>query len=76
MDEALAFCGISHLKARTLLLLMLPVALSALGMFFTGYHFSADGSMPVRADSFLVGGSALWNGVLQASRVLPMRGWD
>ena len=43
----------SRVRVRTLLLLMLPVALSALGMFFTGYHFSADGSMPVRADAFL-----------------------
>ena len=64
----------ARVRVRTLLLLMLPVALSALGMFFTGYHFSADGSMPVRADAFLAGGSALWNGLLQASRVLAYAG--
>lgn len=56
------------------LLLLLPVALAAAGMFFTGYRFSAAGSMPVRADAFLVGSSALWNGLLQASRVLAYAG--
>lgn len=56
------------------LLLLLPVALAAAGMFFTGYRFSATGSMPVRADTFLVGNTALWNGLLQASRVLAYAG--
>ena len=30
-----------------------PVALAAAGMFFTGYRFTADGSMPVRSASCL-----------------------
>lgn len=65
---------LARVRVRTLLLLLLPVALAALGMFFTGYRFAADGSMPVRADIFLVGGSRLWNGMLQASRVLAYAG--
>ena len=64
----------SRVRLRTLLLLLIPVALAALGMFFTGYRFAADGSMPVRADAFLVGGTRLWNGMLQASRVLAYAG--
>lgn len=56
------------------LLLLLPVALAAAGMFFTGFRFSAAGSMPVRSDLFLAGGSAFWNGMLQASRVLAYAG--
>lgn len=56
------------------LLLLLPVVLAAAGMFFTGYRFSAAGSMPVRTEVFLVASSALWNGLLQASRVLAYAG--
>lgn len=64
----------SRVRIRTLLWLLLPVALAAVGMFFTGYRFAADGSMPVRADTFLVGSSQLWNGLLQASRVMAYAG--
>lgn len=64
----------SRVRVRTLLWLLLPVALAAVGMFFTGYRFAADGSMPVRADTFLVGSSQLWNGLLQASRVMAYAG--
>lgn len=71
LSAAAILCA--RVRVRTLLL-MLPVALSALGMFFTGYHFSAGGSMPVRADTLLAEGSALWNGMLQASRVLAYAG--
>ncbi len=64
----------ARVRPGKLLLLLIPVALAALGMFFTGYRFSADGSMPVRSDVFLVGSSQLWNGLLQASRVLAYAG--
>lgn len=64
----------SRVRVKTLLWLLVPVALAAAGMFFTGYRFSASGSMPVRGDDFLVGSSQLWNGLLQASRVLAYAG--
>lgn len=60
----------SRVRLRVLGLLMLPILLAALGMFFTGFRFSADGGMPVRAENLLSGGSALRNGLTQASRVL------
>ena len=64
----------SRVRVKTLLWLLVPVALAAVGMFFTGYRFAADGSMPVRSDLFLAGGSRLWNGMLQGSRVLAYAG--
>lgn len=60
----------SRVRLRTLCLLMLPILLAAAGMFFTGYRFSADASLPIRAETLHVGSSALWNGISQASRVL------
>ena len=60
----------SRVRPRVLGLLLLPILLAAVGMFFTGFRFSADGGMPVRAENLLSGGSALWNGLTQASRVL------
>ena len=57
---------ISRVKPKTLGLLMLPILLAAVGMFFTGYRFSADASMPVAAADFLVSNSRVWNGVAQA----------
>ena len=64
----------SGTRIRTLLLLLVPVALAAAGMFFTGYRFTADGSMPVRSDAFLQGSSNLLNGITQLSRVLAYAG--
>lgn len=64
----------SGVRVRKLLLLLLPILLAAAGMFFTGYRFSADASMPVSAGTFLVGDSRLWNGLAQASRVLAYAG--
>lgn len=71
---SMALILLSRVRLRTLLLLLVPVALAAAGMFFTGYRFSADSAMPVRSDVFLVGGSAVWNGVTHASRVLAYAG--
>ena len=64
----------SGVRPKTVLLLLLPVALAALGMFFTGYRFTAESAMPVRSDAFLSGDSHLLNGVTQASRVLAYAG--
>ena len=61
---------VSRVRVKTLALLMLPILLAAAGMFFTGYRFSAASAMPVRAEAFHLGTSALWNGLTQASRVL------
>lgn len=65
---------LSRVKGKTLFWLMVPVALAAAGMFFTGYRFSASDSMPVSAADFLVSDSRLWNGIAQASRVLAFAG--
>ena len=65
---------VSKVRLKTLGLLMLPILLAATGMFFTGYRFSADASMPVAAADFLVSDSRVWNGVAQASRVLAYAG--
>ncbi len=73
---AISLCAIlcARVRLKVFLLLLAPVLLAALGMFFTGYRFSATGAMPVRADAFLMGNTALWNGLLQASRVLAYAG--
>lgn len=68
---AIMTCRVSPKK---LLILMLPILLAALGMFFTGYRFSAGGGMPVRAEDFHLGSSAMINGLTQASRVLAYAG--
>ena len=65
---------VSGVRIRTLLLLLLPVALAALGMFFTGYRFTADSAMPVSSAAFLSGSSQLVNGITQASRVFAYAG--
>lgn len=59
---------ISRVKLRTLCGLLLPVFLAAAGMFFTGLRFTAD--MPVRADTIVSGGSALYNALTLSGRVL------
>ena len=51
---------VSKVRLKTLGLLMLPILLAATGMFFTGYRFSADASMPVAAADFLVSGRPPW----------------
>lgn len=53
---------VSKVRLKTLGLLMLPILLAATGMFFTGYRFSADASMPVAAADFLISDSRVWNG--------------
>lgn len=64
-------CGVS---VRRLLALLLPILLAALGMFFTGYRFSAAEGLPVNTEIFHLGSSALVNGLTQASRVLAYAG--
>lgn len=67
---ALAGMLFSRVGGKTLGLLLLPVLLTAAGMFFTGYRFSAQATLPFRAESLHIGDSALWNGLILSSRVL------
>lgn len=53
---------------------MLPVLLMAAGTFFTGYRFQSGAGMPVSDKSFLLAGSAVYNGLVLASRVLVFAG--
>ena len=73
-----ALCVIGILSAGTspkrLLILLSPILLAALGMFFTGYRFSAGGGMPVNSGSMLLTSSHVWNGLIHASRVLAFAG--
>ena len=64
---------VSKVRLKTLGVLMLPILLAATGMFFTGYRFSADASMPVAAADFLVSDSRVWNGVARRAGCWPMR---
>lgn len=60
---------LSRVRGKTICILLLPVLLAAVGMFFTGYRFSADAGMPVNAENLHLGASALQNGLRLASRV-------
>ncbi len=65
---------VSRVNMKMLAALMVPVALLAVCMFFTGYRFFALDSMPVSADVFDVGSTAVWNGMIHASRVAAYAG--
>lgn len=59
---------------KRLFLLMLPILLVAVGMFFTGYHFQIREGAPVNADSLKLTSNAIWNGMTLSSRVLAYAG--
>ena len=59
---------------KRLFLLMLPILLVAVGMFFTGYHFQIREGAPVKADSLKLTSNAIWNGMTLSSRVLAYAG--
>lgn len=61
-------------RVRSLLLMLSPILLFAVGMFFTGYRFSAGGDMPVNESTMLFADSAFVNGMTLASRVLAYGG--
>ena len=65
---------LSGVRMRTLLLYLIPVALAAAGMFFTGYRFTADAALPVRSEAFISADSHVLNGITQASRVFANAG--
>lgn len=64
----------SGTRIMTLLLLLVPIALAAAGMFFTGYRFTADAALPVRSEAFISADSHVLNGITQASRVFAYAG--
>ena len=65
---------LSRVSFRRLSLLMLPILLIAVGMFFTGFHFQMQSGAPVKADSLHMTDSAVWNGLTLSSRVLVYAG--
>lgn len=73
-----AFCMIailaSGVRPRTIGLLMLPILLAAVGMFVTGYRYTADNVMPISSTFFSLEDSHLYNGLAQGSRVLAYAG--
>lgn len=60
----------SKVSLKKLILLMLPIILVAVGMFFTGYHFQVQEGAPVNADSLNLTSNPIWNGMTLSSRVL------
>lgn len=73
---ALCIVGIltSGTSLRKLLILLAPIFLAAIGMFFTGYHFSIGSGMPVNGEALMLTDSHIWNGLIHASRVLSFAG--
>ena len=73
---ALCIVGIlsSGTDVKKLLILLSPILLAAVGMFFTGYRFSAGEGMPVNSNDMILTGSHVWNGLIHASRVLAFAG--
>ncbi len=65
---ALILC--SGVRPGRLLLLLSPVLLAAVGMFFTGFYFSAGSGMPVNTETLLLESSGFRNGMTLGSRVL------
>lgn len=64
----------ARVKVKSLLLFMSPVLLFAVGMFFTGFYFSAGSDMPVNEKTMAFASSSFWNGLTLASRVLAFAG--
>jgi len=65
---------ISRVSIRRFCFALMPVLLAAAGMFFTGYHFSAESGAPVNIENLHITGSALFNGLGLAGRVLAFGG--
>lgn len=64
----------ARVRLRTLLLLLVPVALATAGLFMTGYRFAPGTGMPVNASSWFVSDSAVYNGLVLCSRVPAFSG--
>ena len=65
---------LSDVPMRRLFLALLPILMTASGMFFTGYHFSAESGAPVNVENLNITGTAFFNGLGLAGRVLAFGG--
>lgn len=70
----LILMGISRVRIKSFIIAMVPVALAALGSFYTGYRFPSGRNMPVSPFSFQAADTAFWNGLVISSRVLAFAG--
>lgn len=65
---------VSRIRLKFLFILMAPILLIAIGMFFTGYHFQSAAASPVNAENMNLTHTAVWNGLIMSSRVLVYAG--
>lgn len=65
---------LSRVSRRHLFAALIPVAVAAAAMFFTGFYFSAGSGGPVNAENLSLTGSRLQNGLTLSSRVLAFAG--
>lgn len=65
---------LSKVSFKKLLLLLSPILLVAIGMFFTGYHFQNQAIAPVNPENLKITSSAIINGLTLSSRVLAYAG--
>jgi energy-coupling factor transporter transmembrane protein EcfT len=70
----LILLAVSCVNLKIFAATMIPVMLTAVGTFYTGYHFQSGNGMPVSELSFHLADSAVWNGVILSSRVLAFAG--
>lgn len=66
--------AVSHVNVKIFAATMIPVLLTSVGTFYTGYRFQSRSGMPVSELSFLLADSAVWNGLTLSSRVLAFAG--
>ncbi|MDF2654219.1 MAG: cobalt transporter [Bacillota bacterium] len=71
---SLILLAVSRINYKIFIAAMIPVILTALGTFYTGYRFQAGNGMPVSELSFHLADSGVWNGLILASRVLAFAG--
>jgi len=62
----------SRCSKKVLAISLIPVLLSALALFFTGYHFPSQSHLALNYQMF--NNSAVWNGLQLASRTLAFAG--
>lgn len=65
---------VSKESFKKCMILMLPVLLAAVGMFFTGYRFSSQSGIPINESSVLISDISAVNGLILSSRVLAFAG--
>ena len=65
---------ISHVSVHRFCFALTPVLLTAAGMFFTVYHFSAESASFVNIENLNITGTAIFNGLGLAGRVLAFGG--